>query len=176
MKRLLISLCALALLGAGCFSQGPVAVEPAFDVANTYSNTEFGFAFDYPKEYDVNVRPDDVRPDTYAGLDVDFFASFRDIVRDPKPTNIFRLYALPGETGDGFEAAILASGSDTTEVTAREEVWINDIDMTRLVNTTDIGSDKVHYLFERDGVLIVISVFIGEITAAEPIIETFRTL
>lgn len=173
MKRLLTSLALLALVGAGCTSATPS--EPSFQVANTYTNTEFHFAFDYPKEMDVHVRPDETRSDSYAGLELDFFASLRDLVRDKNPTNIFWMYAAPGLSEDEFVAG-LESTSENVRVTSREDVTFGEVVMRKLTNTTDLGADKIHYLFDQDGTLIIFSVFIAETTAAEPILETIRVI
>jgi hypothetical protein len=48
--------------------------------------------------------------------------------------------------------------------------------MRKLTNTTDLGADKVHYLYQEDDTLLIFSVFIAETTAAEPILETFRSI
>ena len=46
--------------------------------------------------------------------------------------------------------------------------------MKKVVSTTALGVDKVHYLFVDGTTLVVISQFMNENVAFEPIIQTVR--
>lgn len=169
------------LVGAGCLggSQGTGEYVSPFEDGNVYTNTEFGFAFDYPREFDVHVRPDETRPYEYLGMDVDFFTSFRDIARDVKPTTIFFLYSVDKLSVDEFTATLDATDQteeNEVQIVSVEEVQFNDIEMTKIESTTALGTPKFHYLFDLDGTTIIVSIFLAETTAAQPTLETFRTI
>jgi len=176
MKRLLISLCAVALLGAGCLGFGPreSAFVPVFENGGVYTNSEFGFVLEYPSELEVRVRPDDVRESTYLGMDVDFFASLRDITRDDSSINIAYFFSIPELTLDEFTAALEAS-SENVEVVSVEDFQANDLSMKKIVSTTDIEIDKQHYLFEHGGTTILLSVFLEEEAVFDPIVATLQS-
>ncbi|TAK03339.1 hypothetical protein EPO34_04725 [Patescibacteria group bacterium] len=165
MKRLLPILSLIVLAGAGCFA-------PSFE-GTAYENAEYGFAFNYPSDMEVRTRPDDVRETQYLGLDVDFFATLRDTVKEAKPLNIAAFYAVPGLTDDAFAAALTGSGAGIA-VTSRESEKRGGIRMTKVVSTTESGEEKAHYLFDRDGKTIIVSVFLTQGEAFSPILETFR--
>ncbi len=151
----------------------PSAPAPEPFAGETYANEQYGFSFMYPADMEVRVREENVRQTTYLGQDADFFASLRDTVRDAKPTNIAYLYAVPGLTPERFKEALTASGPGIA-VTSTEEVKTNGLILTKVVSTTEIGDDKIHYLFDRNGTMIVVSVFIGETEPFAPILQTFR--
>ena len=176
MKKFLASLSLLPLVGFGCAA----AVAPSM-VASTetvYANNEFGFTLDHSKDVEVRDREAENRPTKYLdGLDVDFFASVRDVVRDDKPTNLAFLYAAPGLTVDAFQAALEASDLDGgVKVKSSEDVTEGGISMRKIVSTTQLGTDKIHYLWDDNGKTIIFSVFIGEDGAFDPILATIKTL
>ncbi len=168
MKRLLISLIALALAGFGC--AGPVI--PAGNT--TYENPQYGFAFSYPKEMDVRSRDEGVRQTTYIGLPADFFASVRDVVRDSKPTNVFYLYAMKDVTVDTFKDALVKSGAGI-EITSAEETKLGEMSATKITSTTEAGEPKYHYLVPVKDALLIVSVFLNESAVFDPIGATFRS-
>ncbi|MBU0646075.1 hypothetical protein KJ611_01185 [Patescibacteria group bacterium] len=171
MKKLIIVLSVLALIGAGC-NWGKS--EPAF-VGTAYENSEYSFAFDYPETMDVHSRDPGLQPYKYLGMDVQFFASVRDVVKDAQPTNLAFLLASPRLTADDFRAKLEASGAaDLQEV---ETVKINDLTMYKFTNATAMDPEimKYHYLFDRGDQTIIISVFVGEFGPFEPVLSTFRS-
>jgi hypothetical protein len=170
MRRLLTSLAVLAVVGVGCVSQ------PAVPEGTTlYENEQYGFAFAYPPNLEARVRDEELRQTQYLGLKVDFFLSLRDTVRDKKPTNIAWFYAAPGLTTDGFKASLEASDTNgAVKVTAMESVKINNLELTKVTSTTEIGTDKYHYLFDGNGTTVIISVFVAEETAFDPVLQTIR--
>lgn len=177
MKRLFAALVLLAVAGFGCTDaakNGAVAVDPD---ATVYENAQYGFSFAYPSTMDVRQREEEVRATQYLGIDVDFFISLRDIVRDDKPTNIAWFYAAPGLTAEAFSAALVASNaSGAVQVTSTEDVEVGGLEMKKVTSTTEMGADKVHYLVDRDGTLIIVSVFIGETSAWDGVLATMREL
>lgn len=166
MKRLIALAAFIALAGAGC------AKAPAFD-GTAYENAQYRFAFDYPANMDLRTRPDDVRQTQYAGIDVDFFASLRDTAKEAKPLNVAAFYAAPGLSADAFEERLEASGAGI-EVTARAQEKHGKLSFTKVVSTTESGEAKTHYLLERDGHTVVISVFLSQEEAFAPVLGTFR--
>jgi hypothetical protein len=179
MKSLLISLGILMLVGAGCFSVGnlPEEYESPFENPNTYTNTEFGFALDYPETHDVNVRGDDVRSQEYVGIEMEFFASLRDMVReDGTPENIFWMYAKEGLSVEEFTDALVNTGNGHVAISSTETATYNDIEMTKVESTTEVDMPKLHYLFDRNGTTIVLSIFLHENETSLPFLESFRTI
>jgi hypothetical protein len=170
MKRLLLGLALLTLVGAGCAAP---AVKPAD--TTTYANAQYGFAFEYPaKTMDVHVREDAIRKAKYLGLDADFFASVRDTVQDPKNlTTLAYLYAVPGLTVDAFKAALVKSA---TGITVKETTphTVNGIQMTKIVSTTASGEDKTHELFTLNGQTIIIDEFLFQEKEFDAVLSTFR--
>lgn len=155
MKKFAIALFTLVLVGAGC-SSGPQVFE-----GELYENTEFGFSYNYPEYMDVNVRTSDVRQYNYLGIDLDFFVSVRDIVISDKPHNIAYFYAAKGLTVEQFVDK-LKSSSTVIEFKSADQMEVNDLKLTRVLNTTQYGTDKVHYLFNRGSQTIIVSVFIEQ--------------
>ncbi len=177
MKRLFAALAILAVAGFGCTNAGsdvPAAVDPSWTV---YENGQYGFSFAYPSNMEVRQREEDVRPTQYLGVDADFFISLRDTVRDAKPTNVAWFYGASGLTVKAFEAALVASNANgAVQVKSSEKVTVNGLELTKVVSTTELGTDKVHYLVDRDGTLVIVSVFLAEETAWEPVLRTMRGL
>lgn len=172
MKKFLVLFAALVLVGAGCAKPVPVDPGPGF-VGTAYENREFGFAFDYPDYVGVNVRKDDARAFTYNGIPVDFFLSIRDVVRESVPENLAYVYAAQGLSQDAFVQSITDTDPNAS-VTSIQPVTFGDLEMVEIVNTTDIGDPKTHYLFDVNGTTIIISVFLGEEENIAPIMKTFR--
>lgn len=172
MKKLFAMVALLALSGFGCVKTPPVAVE-AKPIA--YNNAEFGFGFDYAEHDEMRERPADVRADTYLNRPADFFASLRDNKRagEEKPVNLAYFYAIKDMKPAQFKQALLESG-DNVAVKSMEPATVNSVTFTKVVSTTDLGIDKIHYLLERNGTLLVFSVFICEDQNFEDILKTFR--
>lgn len=178
MKKLAIALSALALLGAGCQWGNP---EPPF-VGTAYENSEYSFAFDYPETMDVRSREASVQPYDYLGMEVKFFASLRDLVKDNVPTNIAFLFAAPRLTADEFRQKLEASGAQ--DIRGPETIQSNGLTIYKFTNSTAAGRDlegeeisaleKYHYLFDRGDQTIIASIFIGEHILFEPVLTTFR--
>ena len=82
MKKLLIAAALLALVGFGC-AKAPVATNVAVsEGGKSYDNAQYGISLTLPRDVEMRQREDAVRKTKYLGLDVDFFASLRDLVRD----------------------------------------------------------------------------------------------
>lgn len=173
MRRFFAALAILAVAGFGC-TKAPDA--PAVDPnATVYENTQYGFSFAYPENMDARQRPEEDQPTPYLGMETNFFLSLRDMVRDDKPTNIAWFYAAPGLTADGFVEALSASNaSGAVQVKSTEDVTVNGLEMKKVTSTTEMGTDKTHYLIEREGTLVIISVFLSETSAWEPVLATMR--
>ncbi len=173
MKKLLIAAALLALVGFGC-AKAPVATNVAVsEGGKSYDNAQYGISLTLPRDVEMRQREDAVRKTKYLGLDVDFFASLRDLVRDAKPTNLAFLYAAPKLSVDDFEKALVASSENgAVKVKSTEDVTIGGIAMKKITSTTEMGEDKVHYLFDAKGSTIIVSEFIGENEEFEPILGT----
>ncbi|NBS41899.1 hypothetical protein EBS80_04565 [bacterium] len=174
MKKLLATLTLLSLVGFGCIvDKAPVPV--ASDT--TYVNAQYGFSLDHTKDVEMKDRDEKNRATKYLGLDVDFFTSIRDTVREAKPVNLAFVYAAPGLTADAFSAALVAS-DPTGAVTVKlaEDVAMGDVTMKKITSTTQVGTDKIHYLWDDHGTTIVFSVFIGENAEFDAILGTLKTL
>lgn len=170
MKRLLILLSAVAIAGAGCFGGS----EPAATFEGTaYENETFGFAFDYPSNMEVRNRPEEQWDYSYVGKDTKLFASLRDTVITENVDTIAYFLAAPDLSVDDFVAGLEAS-DEAINVTSREELKVNDLEYTKLVNTTAFGQDKAHYLFELEGQTIIVSIFLFQDEPFEPLLGTFR--
>lgn len=174
MKKILPTLALLALVGFGC---APAAPSPAASTDTHYANVEFGFAFDHSADVEVRDREEKNRPDDYLGLNVDFFASVRDMVRDESPTTLAYLYAASGLTAEAFVAALEASdASGAVKVTSTEDVTVGGASMKKVTSTTQVGTDKIHYLWDHNGKTIIFSVFIEEVPQFDPILATIVSL
>lgn len=172
MKKLLAIVTLLALSGFGCAKSPSVPVE-AKPVA--YDNAEFGFGFNYAEHDEMRERSAENRPDTYLGKPVDFFASLRDNKRvgETEAVNLAYFYAFKDLKPAQFKQALLESGENVA-VKSMEPVKVNGVLFTKVVSTTDMGVDKIHYLLERNGGLLVFSVFINEDQNFDDILSTFR--
>lgn len=167
----------VAVAGFGCVgTQRNAAVAPYDASLTAYENAQFGFAFGYPSSMEARSREDDVRPTQYIGLNADFFLSLRDTVQDAKPTNVAWFYAIPSLDVDAFGAALVASSaSGSVEVKSVEDVGVGGLALKKVVSSTEMGVDKTHYLLDRDGQTIVISVFLGQETEWDGVLQTLRS-
>lgn len=166
MKRLFAAICLIALSGAGC------AKSPVFE-GTAYESAEYAFAFDYPSGMEVRTRPEETRDTEYLGIEVEFFASLRDTVKESKPLNVAAFYAAPGLTADAFVEKLVGSG-EGIEVTARAKEKHGRLTMTKVTSTTQSGEEKTHYLFERGDKTVIMSVFLYQAEAFAPVLDTFR--
>lgn len=173
MKRLLISLCVLGLVGWGCPSPAPAT--PGEKV-EAYTNAQYGFVFDYPVErMEVRDRPDDEnRRSPYVGIDTDFFMSVRDLT--PKANgafiNIVNFHAVKDLEVAAFVRAL--DKEPGVEIVSEESVTMGQGPMTKIVSTTQAGIDKYHYLFETKDSIVVISIALAEQSNFESVLQTFR--
>lgn len=150
-------------------NNGPEEVDQ--ELSNTYESPDYNFGFAYSNDYNANKRKEENRDFEYLGEDVDFFLSFRDMVSDKKPVSIAFFYALPGGDVEQFEQMI--NDSDKAgEVTAVNDLDIGDLGVKEVVSSTAAGIDKTHYVFEREGGLIVISVFLNQKEAFQPTLNS----
>lgn len=172
MKRLLIALSIVVLAGFGC-AKAPVTNGPSADGSWPYVNNDYGLQMTLPTGVEVRTREAENRKSDYLGFDADHFASLRDTVRDEKATNLAYFYAVPKLSADDFAKALEASNA-TGAVKAKsiENVTINGIAMKKITSTTEMGEDKIHYLFEVKDSTIIVSQFIGEEAKFDPIFAT----
>ncbi len=178
MKRLLIALAAVALVGFGCFGK----IEPAANTTTSapedwiaYENTVYGFALSYPTNMELRSRPEEEQTTEYLGLPVKFFASLRDTVRDTKPTPLASFYAAEQVTVEQFMTALTASDPEHVSVKETADVTLGSLPAKKVVSTTALGTDKVHYLLLKDTTFIIISQFLNEDEALDPVLATLRT-
>jgi hypothetical protein len=174
MKKLLIALTIVVLAGFGC-TKAPAAETggPSADGSWPYMNADYGFQMTLPPGVEMRQREEENRPMKYLGLDADFFASLRDVERESKATNLAFFYAMPTMSTEDFAKALEASdATGDVKVTSTEDVTINGIAMKKVTSTTEMGEDKVHYLFEAKDKTIVVSRFLNEEVAFEPIFAT----
>lgn len=171
MKQLLIAGIVFLLAGFGCAG----TKTPTIENLATYANTEYGFAFDYDgAKYQVVPSIEKSRSQKMYGLDADLFAATRDTSRGD-PFNIINMYAREGMTTGDYVKAVESSGPNN-KVKSQMQVTKGKIKMTEIVSSTDSGTDKYHYLFDRNGVTIVLSVGIQEEETVAPMLATFRGL
>lgn len=170
MKKLLAVAALLALAGFGC-------TKPAEDLTatftETYQNSQYGFSLRHAPDINFRVREEENRKDTYVGKEADFFLSIRDLVREgeTEPLNLAYVYAIPGMISVQFKQAFLETSPDSA-VTDLSSATFNGVALERMVNTTQMGEDKIHYLIERNGSLVIFSVFMREEENLKPILET----
>lgn len=177
MKRFLATLAVISLVGFGCVGgeSVPTGGAVATSTDTRYENAQYGFALDYPRNIEARVREEDTRQTKYLGLDADFFLSIRDVDREDKATTLAYFYAIPGMTTDLFTSALTASNAEgAITVKSVEDVEINGVMMKKVVSTTELGSDKTHYLFDGNGTPVVVSVFLEEQEAFEPIFQSIE--
>ncbi len=176
MRRTLIaSVAALALMGAGCASAPPAPSAAPVSSSLTYASPDYGFSLAYPSHDEVHVRETTTRQTTYLGQKMDFFASVRDLHRtgETQPVSMAYVYADKGLTVDAFKRALEASDPNVA-VKSTENLTINGTSAVKMTSTTDAGIDKVHYLIDRNGTLLVFSVFLNEDVNFRPIFNTIR--
>lgn len=168
MKKFLLVLSIFAVAGFGC-ANGPGGT----DGIGPYVNSDYGISMTLPTDVEVRTREDENRPTKYLGLDADFFASMRDTVRDEKATNLAYFYAVSKLSADDFAKALEASNAaGAVKAKSIEDVTINGILMRKVTSTTEMGEDKIHYLFDAKDKTIIVSQFIGEEKEFDPIFAT----
>jgi len=164
-----------AIIAAIFFFQPKAPSEPVADT-NVYQNDQYKFGFTYPKNLDVRVREDENRQTDYLGMPVDFFISLRDVEREEKPVTLAVFYASPTLSIDAFKTALEASDPASVKVTATEELSIGGLAMTKVTSTTAIELPKTHYLFDREGQTVIVSVILQEEANFAPVLETFTSI
>lgn len=172
MKKLLTILSILAVAGFGC-AKGPVADGSSADGSWPYINNDYGLQMNLPTGVEVRSRQDGSPLTKYLGFDADHFASLRDTVRDAKATNLAYFYAVPKLSPDDFAKALEASNAaGAVKAKSIEDVTTNGIAMKKITSTTEMGEDKIHYLFDLKDKTIIVSQFIGEEKEFDPIFAT----
>ena len=167
---------AVAAIVAAIFFFQPKPAPVSVPDTNVYQNEQYAFGFTYPKNMEVRIREEENRQTDYLGFPVDFFISLRDIEREDKPVNIAMFYAAQGLTVDAFKAALEASDPVSVTVTATEDVDVNGLKATKVTSTTAVGIDKTHYLFDRNGQTVVVSVILQEVSTFQPIFDSLKAL
>ena len=167
-------------MGVGCKQDRDVPpINPAEQVTgwNQYENTEFNFAFQYPDEYNLNRKDADQRT-KYVGQDVRFILSLNDPTQGEKVENILYVYYFEETELATFKETLLASYGEEEGIEFVSEEVVNQggLVITKLVNTTAIDTDKIHYVFEHEGGLLVYSVFLFEAEAFDEVFKTLKTL
>lgn len=179
MKPFFLSVFAVFFLmtaGAGCAMPG---LKPADEAPKTaaYENAEYGFALEYPvPQMEVRERPAEEQDTTYVGKPVKFFASLRDLKREDKPVSITYFYAFDGVTFEQFTEALVATDPANVKIVETTDVEKGGLKMKKVVSTTAIGDNKIHYVWTKDAKLIVASQFLNEDAAFGPVLETFKAL
>lgn len=173
MKRLFFVATMFVLLGVGCTSSQKT-YQPGKD-SLIYYNPEYAFVLNHAQGIEVRNRAQDVRAFKYVGLDVDFFASIRDLVSSKEPESYAYLYAAQGLSVEAFVQALDAS-DPSVEILSVEKMPINDLSVTHVTSTTQAQIDKHHYLFETDGMTVIISEFLHKQEAFEPILKSLRKI
>jgi len=168
-------LIALTLTAFGCQKFGggtPKITAP--DGWKTFNSIEYSFSIAYPENMEVQDRLADKQDTTYLNLSGKFFASLRDVKREDGVSSIALFYSFKDLSFDKFSEALVAS--DTTNVSIKEttDVTQGGIAMKKIVSTTALGADKIHYLFKSGDNLIVASVIIGEEEAFAPEFATMQ--
>jgi len=175
MKRTILLVVCFALFGFGCMrSSVPLQLTSVQTGWNTYVNVDYRFSFDYPSGMEMRSRPSEQQATEYMDLPGKFFASLRDVTREDQPVSIAYFYAMDGKTIDQFLEALKASDSQNVLIKETVDMEKGKIQMKKVVSTTALGVDKVHYLFVDGTTLVVISQFMNENVAFEPIIQTVR--
>jgi hypothetical protein len=173
MKRLIATLTLFVLAGAGCAAKAPTP--HAAEGMTTYENAQYRFAIDHPKEVEMTERAEDLRKTKYLGIDVDFFASLRDTVKEDKPLTLASFYVAKGLSVDAFKKALEASGPGI-KVTKIEDMTVNGVKLVKVTSSTEAGEDKFHYLYVHGGQTLVIGEFLFVHDEFAPILATFRAL
>lgn len=166
-------LIALTLTAFGCQKFG--GASPKVNVPDgwaTYKNTDYNFSLSYPEKIEVNQRSVDNLAATYVGLSGKFFISIRDTEREDGVATLAQFYAFSDVSVEQFSEGLVASDPGSITIKETTEVEQGGIAMKKIVSTTALGVDKIHYLFERGGNLIVVSIVLGEEEAFAPIFET----
>ncbi len=172
----MIALCVLAVVGFGCVKDTPTVTAPSYEGWIAYENTDYGFALAYPTNLELRTRPAELQDTEYVGLPVKFFASLRDTTRSEKAENLAYFYAAEGVTLEAFTTALAASDPGNIVVKETSDLSQGGLSMKKIISTTALGADKVHYLFWKDSTLVIISQFLGEDEAFAPVFETLKSL
>jgi len=168
MKKILLIGAALAFLGFGCAPKAPY-------LGQTYTNDVYGFAFDYPKEFEIHRPIEEHRTFDYLGLSVDYFGAVRDLSRSEKPDTIIAMYADETLSIDDFVKALEAS-NEKVKVTSTKRDRIGKIEVTTIASTNEADIEKHHYLFDVDGKTIIFSEYLNEQERTLPIVQTLRRI
>ncbi|HBR80090.1 MAG: hypothetical protein UX09_C0048G0003 [Candidatus Uhrbacteria bacterium GW2011_GWE2_45_35] len=172
MKKFIpIILFVLLFSGFGC--QKTQSVKVPFGWTN-FESVDYNFSLAYPDSMELKERPLDQQDSTYAGLQGKFFLSLRDVEREESSTTLALFYAMKDVDYKKFEDSLVAS--DPESITIKESTDINQggIPMKKVVSTTALGEDKIHYLFTSGENLIVISVVLREEETFGPVFETMQ--
>lgn len=177
MKKIIVVFFLLVIAGFGCQKFG--GGSPRVHVPNgwtTYSDTTYDFSISYPDNMELRQRSSEIQDSTYAGLQGKFFLSLRDIEREEKPVTIATFYAFKDISVEKFSESLQASDKENITIKEIVDITQGGIAMKKMTNTTAVGIDKVHYLFQDSENLIVIGVILLEETAFAPVFETMQVL
>lgn len=141
-----------------------------------YENREYGFSLAYPNNLELRSRPGEDQETVYLGLPVKFFASLRDTARGKEPENIAYFYAAENVTLEQFQGALAASNAPNTTIKETTDVSQGGLAMKKVVSTTAMEIDKIHYLFWQDSTLIIFSQFLQEEEAFAKVFQTLQHL
>ncbi len=175
----MITLLVLVSFGFGCQrgSNLPMTVPVDVPTWEDYTNSEFGFMFQYPGKYLVKEKDAD-QTTAYAGVDMRFVMSLVDPTRGEKEDPLVFVYWTDQYTLEQFKQANLDIYVNDEGIEYVEEVMVNQggFEMLRLVNTTAITNNKIHYIQEREDGLLIFSVFLFEYQNFDKVFETMRAL
>jgi len=175
----MIALLIMVSLGAGCQRGSKIPMTVPVDVPTweDYTNGEFGFMFQYPGKYNLKEKDDD-QTTSYAGVDMRFVMSLADPTRGEKEDPLVFVYWTDEYDIEQFKQANLDIYVNDEGIEYVEEVVVNQggFELLRLVNTTAISNNKIHYIKEHDDGLLIFSVFLFEYQNFDKVFETLRAL
>lgn len=175
----ILSLLVFTSLGFGCQKGSEIPMTVPVDVPTweDYTNSEFGFMFQYPGKYTIKEKDPEQLTD-YTGIDMRFVMSMVDPTRGEKEDPILFVYWTDQYDLEQFKQANLDIYVNDEGIEYIEETKINQggYELTKLVNTTAISNNKIHYIRERDDGLLIFSVFLFEYQNFEKVFETLRAL
>lgn len=183
MKKLLVlpilSLLIFTSLGLGCQKESEIPMTVPVDVPTweDYTNSEFGFMFQYPGKYLVKEK-DPEQTTGYAGIDMRFVMSLVDPTRGEKEDPLVFVYWTDQYDMEQFRQANLDIYVRDEGIEYIEETTVNQggYELIKLVNTTAINNNKIHYIHETEDGLLIFSVFLFEYQNFDKVLETLRAL
>jgi hypothetical protein len=163
----------LLVVGFGCQSNNGVKIPSGWI---TFKSSDYGFSLAYPDNMEMRGRSVERQSSSYIGLSGNFFASLRDVKRESKPVSLAVFYSFKDISTDKFIDSLKTSDPDNITIKETIDLSQGGLSIKKIINTTALGTDKVHYVFQNDGNLIVVSVFIGEENNFTPVLATMQVL